>query len=134
MATKKKSKKKTSKKAKKSVNYSAVVTNPPQPETIFTTTATANTEDLPILTEEEMNACVLGDYEDATDIPAFIRFSNMPLWKNPNGILISITEYTEKTAESDLVREAVLVLEYDQLAHLHTIIGEWLVTHKGYSE
>ena len=132
MATKKKSKKKTSKKAKKSVNYSAVVTNEPQPETIFTTSATANTEDLPPLTDEEINASEIINVVDSYGERTALWICDLPRYTEPNAILINAqSQIPDDDAE---LKETFIILDYDDVEVLVEYLEGWLATHESYPD
>jgi hypothetical protein len=127
MATKKKSKKKTSKKAKKSVNYSAVVTNEPQPETIFTTT-----EDLPPLTDEEINASEIINVVDSYGERTALWICDLPRYTEPNAILINAqSQIPDDDAE---LKETFIILDYDDVEVLVESLEGWLATHESYPD
>ena len=130
MAAKKKSKKKTtakSKKAKKSVNYSAVVTNEPQPETIFTTT-----EDLPPLTDEEINASEIINVVDSYGERTALWICDLPRYTEPNAILINAqSQIPDDAAE---LKETFIVLDYDDVEALVEYLEGWLATHESYPD
>jgi hypothetical protein len=130
MAAKKKSKKKTtakSKKAKKSVNYSAVVTNEPQPETIFTTT-----EDLPPLTDEEINASEIINVVDSYGERTALWICDLPRYTEPNAILINAqSQIPDDAAE---LKETFIVLDYDDVEALVESLEGWLATHESYPD
>jgi hypothetical protein len=132
MATKKKSKKKTSKKAKKSVNYAAVVANEPQPETIFTTSATANTEDLPPLTDEEINASEIINVVDSYGERTALWICDLPRYTEPNAILINAqSQIPDEDAE---LKETFIILDYDDVEVLVESLEGWLATHESYPD
>ena len=130
MAAKKKSKKKTtakSKKAKKSVNYSAVVTNEPQPETIFTTT-----EDLPPLTDEEINASEIINVVDSYGERTALWICDLPRYTEPNAILINAqSQIPDDAAE---LKETFIVLDYDDVEALVESLEGLLATHESYPD
>jgi hypothetical protein len=127
MATKKKSKKKTSKKAKKSVNYSAVVTNESQPETIFTTT-----EDLPPLTDEEINASEIINVVDSYGERTALWICDLPRYTEPNAILINAqSQIPDDDAE---LKETFIILDYDDVEVLVESLEGWLATHESYPD
>ena len=130
MAAKKKSKKKTtakSKKAKKSVNYSAVVTNEPQPETIFTTT-----EDLPPLTDEEINASEIINVVDSYGERTALWICDLPRYTEPNAILINAqSQIPDDDAE---LKETFIILDYDDVEVLVESLEGWLATHESYPD
>jgi hypothetical protein len=130
MAAKKKSKKKTtakSKKAKKSVNYAAVVTNEPQPETIFTTT-----EDLPPLTDEEINASEIINVVDSYGERTALWICDLPRYTEPNAILINAqSQIPDEDAE---LKETFIILDYDDVEVLVESLEGWLATHESYPD
>ena len=127
MATKKKSKKKTSKKAKKSVNYSAVVTNEPQPETILTIT-----EDLPPLTDEEINASEIINVVDSYGERTALWICDLPRYTEPNAILINAqSQIPDEDAE---LKETFIILDYDDVEALVDSLEGWLATHESYPD
>ena len=135
MATKKKSKKKNTaktKKTKKSVNYSAVVTNEPQPETIFTTSATANTEDLPPLTDEEITASEIINVVDSYGERTALWICDLPRYTEPNAILINAqSQIPDDDAE---LKETFIILDYDDVEALVESLEGWLATHESYPD
>ena len=127
MATKKKSKKKPSKKAKKSVNYSAVVTNESQPETILTTT-----EDLPPLTDEEITASEIINVVDSYGERTALWICDLPRYTEPNAILINAqSQIPDDDAE---LKETFIILDYDDVEALVESLERWLATHESYPE
>ena len=130
MATKKKSKKKNTaktKKTKKSVNYSAVVTNEPQPETILTTT-----EDLPPLTDEEITASEIINVVDSYGERTALWICDLPRYTEPNAILINAqSQIPDDDAE---LKETFIILDYDDVEALVDSLAEWLATHESYPD
>lgn len=130
MAAKKKSKKKTtakSKKAKKSVNYSAVVTDTPQPETILTTI-----EDLPPLTDEEIDASEIINVVDSYGERTALWICDLPRYTEPNAILINAqSQIPDDAAE---LKETFIILDYDDVEALVDSLEGWLATHESYPD
>ena len=79
-------------------------------------------EVLPELTDEEMDAALMIDFDDPTDECTTLRVYDHVRWENPHGILLCVDDGTN---------EVNMSLDYDRIRHLHGVLGSWIATTMG---